>query len=617
MKHSLRVFFLAIACASLCVGFSGCKGGRVPGSTNGAPHLDDVNAAGDYMPYYQTGEMHQPRYVHQAIRLKNGHIFVAGGSDERGFSALDSAEIFDETTITKDEPRPPSLTGVWFDTDFEGNPMTMGFRRLWHTMTLLPDNRVMIVGGAANWLKAVPVEKVEVFDPDKRTFETLKDVKLIVPRVRHTTMASQDGTIVIAGGQFHDLFIDLQTNPSNVGNITVTTQTDIFPSTPRVEVVNFRELKFSELTLLESTRVSTLTSSRGRTGHTAVQFAGPDNLLNSGDDLFLLVGGFQTPTAPQIIPTSLLPHQPNTLVMRNLEVYDPTIHVFSQVGTILLEGPRVNDPQGTNLGIFNEKTPDDVLGLGNVMLICNGDDDAPNCPTTTEVDEIFTVTFTGFGPAQGLTIHRISGQNQGGEEAHEQGIELKIVDPLILKTRAAWGRSMTNIVPLPRSVEARPGVLAISTWVFDGAGFASHPVLGGCQAVYNLEIAAGTMFDPLYHLLQAPDFSLVPKPNARDLKPTRDALINPTGVVGTWLTMDGKLPSTDRVGFADTNEQFWPSNLAPRVLPRLISLPGEDGISGTPDDRVLFTGGGQNGLDLGGEVSAPSAEIFLNPKSPP
>src|SRR5262249_42587629 len=94
MKHSLHVFFLAIAWASLCFGSWGCKGGRVRGSTNGAPHLDDRNAAGDYMPYYQTGEMHQPRYVHQALRLKDGHVFVSGGSDERGFSALDTAEIF-------------------------------------------------------------------------------------------------------------------------------------------------------------------------------------------------------------------------------------------------------------------------------------------------------------------------------------------------------------------------------------------------------------------------------------------------------------------------------------------------------------------------------------------
>src|SRR5262245_55945058 len=191
----LRVFFL-IALASTAVT---CKGGRSPGSTNAAPPLfayGDLDQNGNfipvsnepsggpvYRPYYETGEMNTPRYLHQSLRLKNGLIFITGGTDERGFSALDTAEIFDETLLRKGERTPPSKTGSWIDTDFAGNPMTMENRRFWHAMSTLPDNRVLILGGAANWLKARPTEKLEIFNLETRSFETLKDAKMLKPRV--------------------------------------------------------------------------------------------------------------------------------------------------------------------------------------------------------------------------------------------------------------------------------------------------------------------------------------------------------------------------------------------------------------------------------------------------
>ena len=126
MKHShlpsylwpLRAMFLI---ALVGMGLT-CKGGRSPGSTNAAPALftygdldqngnflpvsNDPSGGPVYRPYYQTGDMNTPRYLHQALRLKNGLIFITGGTDERGFSALDTAEIFDETLLRKDERAP-------------------------------------------------------------------------------------------------------------------------------------------------------------------------------------------------------------------------------------------------------------------------------------------------------------------------------------------------------------------------------------------------------------------------------------------------------------------------------------------------------------------------------
>src|SRR5215510_4783835 len=213
---------LLVACMGLA-----CKGGRSPNTSSAAAPLSDRTPDGTYSPYFQTGEMSDPRYLHQVIRLKTGQILVTGGSDERGFSSLDTAEIFDEAAVRKGEVRPPSLTGIWIDTDFEGNPITMEFRRFWHTLTSLPDNRVVMIGGGSNLIKTGTIEKVEVFDPETRKFTTLKDAKMLVPRVRHTANTLLDGTVLIAGGQKHDLFTDLQTatvTGGAAGNGTVSIQ---------------------------------------------------------------------------------------------------------------------------------------------------------------------------------------------------------------------------------------------------------------------------------------------------------------------------------------------------------------------------------------------------------
>jgi len=626
---SLKRPCLWMSVASLALlGFS-CKGSQSPGANNAAPHLEERTPSGDYRPYYQTGEMNTPRYLHQAIRLKNGLIFITGGTDEQGFSSWDTAEIFDEVSLRKGELKPPSLTGSWIDTDFEGNTMTMEFRRFWHTMTILPDNRVVLLGGAANFLKAIPIEKVEIFDPETRTFETLKDAKMANPRVRHTANFLGDGTVLIAGGQIHDLFIDIQTAQVSGGGfggqVSVQFQTDIFPSTDSVEVFSFRDLLITELTLPLSTRLSKLSSSRGRCGHVSVPFAGFDNKLKTGDDLLFLVGGFQTPATGALVQQFMVPRNggPGAVSMKNIEIYDSTQQLFSQIGSVLLRNGRVNDPQASNLGVFNQRTPDGVTGLGNAILVCNGDDNAP-CFTTPPDDELFTASFTGLGPAQGLVLNRISYQDPNNN-GHFQGMEAATNTgaPEVPNTLPPHfpGRTMTNIVPLPRNIEGKGGEVQIATWIYTAVGADVFCTPNGPVDYYQGTISSGALFDPFYRLIPAGDFALVPTPNARDMTAARDPNTNPTGVMGTWLALDGKYPSTDRVGFADTTFSYtpgaWPATNAIRIYPQLLALAGEDGIFDTPDDRVLLCGGGQNALQRGGEASEPAAEILVTPKSPP
>jgi hypothetical protein len=611
--HSKVVAVATAAIAASCI-FIGCKGGKIPGSSSAAPHLEERNALGVYTPYYVTAQMNSPRYYHQAIRMKGGLILVTGGSDEKGYTAFDTAEIYDETTTKKGEVKPPSGAGVWYDTDFEGNTMVMGFRRLWHTMTTLPDNRVILIGGSSNFLKAEPVEKVEIFDPETRTFETLTDSKLALPVVRHTSVFLRDGTILITGGQIHDFFTDIQQNTaSGIGQsttVTVQTNTDIFPSTNKAQVFTYRDMTFSELTYPDSSKSSTLSSARGRAGHACVDFAGPDNKLGGLDDLYILVGGFQTPSAPDLVPRDKFMRAQNETALRTIEVFDPSLHVFSQVGTLSLREPRVNDPQATNLGVFNEVTPDGVTGLGNVILVCNGDDNTA-CFNTTAESEVISANFTGFGPAQGLQFYLIAYPAGGTESGHLQ--QMEAILQLDVNSQLFQGRAQTNIVPLVREMESiPPGEMVLGTWVFNGYGVSTICTPGGPAPYYEACIASGVLFDPFYKLLDAAEFTLSPPPNARDLTLSRIDVQNPTGIFGTWFSLDGDLPNTDRIGYGDTPLGEWAHNNVNRCFPKLISLAGEDGIINTIDDRVLACGGGQD-HQSGGEATQPSAEVVLIP----
>jgi len=76
--------------------------------------------------------------------------------------------------------------------------------------------------------------------------------------------------------------------------------------------------------------------------------------------------------------------------------------------------------------------------------------------------------------------------------------------------------------------------------------------------------------------------------------------------------MDGKFPDEDLIGFGETPLNEYAKINANRCHPKLLALAGEDGMIDTPDDRVLFCGGGQDFID-GGEATQPSAEVLLIP----
>ena len=118
-----------------------------------------------------------------AVTLKDGSVFVTGGLSYTAQGAFysDTAEIYD-----------PSTGGFRFTANA---PLR---RRAGHTATMLPDGRVLIVGGQSGGTSS-PVS-AEIFDPATETF-TATTAPPSVHRQLHTaTLIDQTGRVLFVDG---------------------------------------------------------------------------------------------------------------------------------------------------------------------------------------------------------------------------------------------------------------------------------------------------------------------------------------------------------------------------------------------------------------------------------
>ncbi|HVN33294.1 MAG TPA: kelch repeat-containing protein, partial [Thermoanaerobaculaceae bacterium] len=110
------------------------------------------------------------------VELPDGRVLVAGGAPgSEGPS--DRAEIFD------------AATNAWKSVG------PMGEERSGHTLTLLSDGRVLVVGGEG---PAGPSACMEIFDPFTDTFSVAG--KLSTGRTEHAAVLLRDGRILVVGG---------------------------------------------------------------------------------------------------------------------------------------------------------------------------------------------------------------------------------------------------------------------------------------------------------------------------------------------------------------------------------------------------------------------------------
>ncbi len=146
----------------------------------GGPALESAElydpAGGTFSP---TGSMAHPREAHTATLLPDGRVLVAGGTTITfGTSTYDAfAELYDPTSGTF------SPTG------------SMAKARYWHTATLLPDGRVLIVGGVEQTLQ---LPSAELYDPKSGKFSMTGS--MATDRSEHTATLLSDGSVLVAGG---------------------------------------------------------------------------------------------------------------------------------------------------------------------------------------------------------------------------------------------------------------------------------------------------------------------------------------------------------------------------------------------------------------------------------
>jgi N-acetylneuraminic acid mutarotase len=169
-SHLLRCI---LALALLSAGFSA----SLPAPVQARPAQPQVG--GTWTSTTDT-TMESSRANHTATLLPNGKVLVAGGSS-RGLNnqtVLSSAELFDPAS------------GEWKATG------SMGSARMDHSATLLPNGKVLVVGGSSDGNNVLA--SAELYDPATGQWSAANSIS--PARKYHTATLLKNGQLLIAGG---------------------------------------------------------------------------------------------------------------------------------------------------------------------------------------------------------------------------------------------------------------------------------------------------------------------------------------------------------------------------------------------------------------------------------
>jgi hypothetical protein len=122
--------------------------------------------------------MKAARFDHGAVKLKDGRILVAGGSNGSG-AALSSTEIYDPAT------------GHWTLTG------SMKTARYGMTMTLLASGWVLVTGGYSSGTNTA-LRSAEIYDPATQAWSSTGS--MLLGRRFHAATTLADGSVLVTGG---------------------------------------------------------------------------------------------------------------------------------------------------------------------------------------------------------------------------------------------------------------------------------------------------------------------------------------------------------------------------------------------------------------------------------
>ncbi len=193
---------MAVVIGTAAIVLSGCTAGLPEGTSNAtAAPLPSASPspAPDLWTSHATGDMITARAEHTATLLPDGRVLVVGGldsTDEQTQQSLASAELYDPST------------GTW------GSTGSMATPRARHTATLLPDGKVLVVGGyCGRPTKGCPllgdpdhaidpdgaISLAELYDPKTGTWSPTGS--MTTTRFSHTATLLADGRVLVAGAE--------------------------------------------------------------------------------------------------------------------------------------------------------------------------------------------------------------------------------------------------------------------------------------------------------------------------------------------------------------------------------------------------------------------------------
>jgi hypothetical protein len=136
--------------------------------------------------FSRTGPMVQPRqYLWSALTLPDGRVLVAGGDAPDAPPGATSANSRQLSSVELYDPE----TGEFVP----GGSLRVA--RSAHSLSLLPDGRVLVAGG---WGADGPIASTEIYDPATGASTLTGDMSSA--RAYHTAAALEDGRIVLVGG---------------------------------------------------------------------------------------------------------------------------------------------------------------------------------------------------------------------------------------------------------------------------------------------------------------------------------------------------------------------------------------------------------------------------------
>ncbi len=138
-----------------------------------------IHASGAPGSWSMAASLATGREEHTATLLPNGRVLIAGGSDGRG-KALASAEVYDPAR------------NRWSPAG------SMAATRIDHTATLLASGRVLVAGGLIMPFPSPSLASTELYDPARNAWSIA--APMIESRTRHTATLLPDGRVLAVGG---------------------------------------------------------------------------------------------------------------------------------------------------------------------------------------------------------------------------------------------------------------------------------------------------------------------------------------------------------------------------------------------------------------------------------